>query len=136
MPFPTVQIADDDAAMIQLIRMTLEPMGVRVDEARDAMTALMKIHLSPPSIAILDVNMPSGNGLSVCEMLVTDTGLARLPIIVLTGEGDERVRSRCHDMGAAHVRKGPEAMKELKDLVRRILSDSESESVHSQMYIG
>jgi CheY-like chemotaxis protein len=136
MPFPSVLIADDDPAIIRLIRMTLEPMGLRVDEARDAMTALMKIHMSPPSVAILDVNMPSGNGLSVCEMLVTDTGLARLPIIVLTGEGDERVRNRCFSMGAAHVRKGSEAMSELKDLVRRILSDNESETVSSQMYIG
>jgi len=136
MSIPTVLIADDDAGMVRMIKTTLEPLGLRIRDVRDAFSALMEVHESPPDLVILDVNMPAGNGLSVCEMLATNPGLRRLPVIMLTGDPSEEVRERCMDMGADFVPKGTEAMFQLKRLVSQILSDHESEATKSQMFIG
>lgn len=119
---PTILIADDDKGLIRLLRVCLEPLQVKIEEAHDAMYALTVIHKSPPSLVILDVNMPAGNGLSACEMLASDARLSRLPVIILTGDSSDSTRMRCQRMRAHYIPKGPEAMNEVKQLVCRLLS--------------
>ena len=118
----TILIADDDKGLIRLLTICLQPLGVRIQEAHDAMYALTIIHKSPPDLVILDVNMPAGNGLSACEMLASDSRLSRLPVIILTGDSSDGTLMRCQRMRAHYVRKGPEAMGEVKRLVCRLLS--------------
>jgi len=133
---PTVLIADDDMAMIRLLRTILEPMGVTVQEAHNAVAALVMINRAPPELIILDVNMPSGNGLSVCEMLATDARLSSLPVIILSGEDGDRIRMRCQSMRARYVKKGPEAMEQVRQLVSQTLSLNWPEPSVSGMFVG
>ena len=110
----TILIADDDTGLIRLLTLCLQPLNVNIQEAHDAMYALTVIHKSPPDLVILDVNMPAGNGLSACEMLASDARLSRLPVIILTGDSSDATLMRCQRMRAHYVRKGPEAMSEVK----------------------
>jgi CheY-like chemotaxis protein len=119
---PTILIADDDKGLLRLLRLSLESLDVKIDEAHDAMFALTLIHKTLPNLVILDVNMPAGNGLSACEMLASDARLSRLPVIILTGDSSDATRMRCQRMHAHYVRKGPDAMDEVKQLVCRLLS--------------
>lgn len=121
MPKPTILIADDDTGLIRLLRTILGPMGVEIRETYDAISALTLIQRATPDLIILDVNMPAGNGLSACEMLMTDKWLSRVPVIILTGQSDDATRDRCVKMGAHYVRKGPDAVAEVKALVGRLL---------------
>jgi CheY-like chemotaxis protein len=122
MPNPTVLIADDDTGLIRLLRTVLQPLGVDIRETYDAISALTLIQRAPPDLVILDINMPAGNGLSACEMLMTDKWLSRVPVIILTGQSDDATRDRCLKMGAHYVLKGPEAIAEVKGLVGSLLS--------------
>jgi CheY-like chemotaxis protein len=117
----TVLIADDDVDLIRLLRAALEPLGLQIRETYDATSALTLIQRSPPALIILDVNMPGGNGLSACEMLKTDKKMAGVPVIILSGRGDDATRNRCLEMGANFVHKGPKAISEIKQHVAGLL---------------
>src|ERR1700679_3669527 len=118
----TILIADDDTGLIRLLTVCLQPLGVKIQEAHDAMYALTLIHKSPPDLVILDVNMPAGNGLSACEMLASDARLSRLPVIILSGDFSDATLMRCQQMRAHYVRKEADAVNVVKRLVCRLLS--------------
>ncbi|NEQ73072.1 MAG: response regulator [Okeania sp. SIO2C9] len=58
-------------------------------------------HSERPNIALVDVNLPDGNGLEFLDAIATDYPKDKLPVIVLTGLGDERVAVRAMKLGAA-----------------------------------
>jgi CheY-like chemotaxis protein len=122
----TILIADDDIGLIRLLTVSLQPLGIKIQEAHDAMYALTVIHKSPPDLVILDVNMPAGNGLSACEMLASDARLSRLPVIILTGDFSDATLMRCQRMRAHYVRKEPDAVNVVKRLVCQLLSISDA----------
>ena len=96
----TCPIADDDFDLAQLLSMRCRQLGLEVFRSPDALHALIGAHRIEPDLALLDVNMPSGNGLSVCEMLSGDRKLANVPVIIVTGSPDAAVRQRCQELGA------------------------------------
>jgi CheY-like chemotaxis protein len=121
----SILIADDDAGLIRLLRLVLEPLAVQIRETYDATSALAMIQKSPPGLVILDISMPGGNGLSACEMLKTDKNMAQVPVIILSGRSDDVTRTRCKQMGAHYVCKGPDAFAEVKRLVVSLLALSQ-----------
>ncbi|MGD1698431.1 response regulator [Dapis sp. BLCC M229] len=54
-----------------------------------------------PNIALVDINLPDGDGLEFLEAITTNYSKDKLPVIVLTGLGDERVAVRAMKLGAA-----------------------------------
>ena len=117
----TILIADDDVDLIRLLRTGLQSLPIDIRETYDATSALTIIQRCPPSLVILDINMPGGNGLSACEMLKSDKHMARVPVIILSGRSDDATRDRCRQMGAHFVCKGPNVLGEIKQLVCQLL---------------
>jgi len=132
----TILIADDDTGLIRLLRLALGPLDLNIQEAHDAMFALTMIHKSPPDLVILDVNMPAGNGLSACEMLASDARLSKVPVIILSGDSSESTLMRCQRMRAHYVRKGPDAVNDVKHLLCRLLSLSDAGAVAPASFHG
>jgi two-component system, sensor histidine kinase and response regulator len=116
-----ILIADDDSGLIRLLRATLEPLGVMIRETYDATSALAMVQRAPPHLVILDISMPGGNGVSACEMLKTDKYMKDVPVIILSAKVDEATRTRCMDIGAHFIGKGPNALAEVKLLVTSLL---------------
>jgi len=54
-----------------------------------------------PEIVLLDVKLPDGDGLEFLETLATGLTDQRLPVIVLTGQGDEQTAVRAMKLGAS-----------------------------------
>ena len=54
-----------------------------------------------PDIVLLDINLPDGDGLEFLEEIGTDQAINKLPVIMLTGQGDERIAVRAMKLGAA-----------------------------------
>ena len=118
----TILIADDDVDLIRLLRTGLKSLPVDIRETYDATSALTIVQRCPPSLIILDINMPGGNGLSACEMLKTDKHMASVPVIILSGRSDDATRDRCSQMGAYFVCKGPTAISELRAQISSLLA--------------
>jgi len=79
-----ILIADDEASVVELVRVTLEDEQVRVVAASDGVTALALATEIEPHLVLLDVNMPGWDGVEVCRRLRADTRFASTPIVMLT----------------------------------------------------
>jgi len=117
----TVLIADDDGDLCHLLVMRCKQMGLDVLRSPDAMHALLGAHRAGPDLVILDVHMPSGSGLSVCEMLAGDDNLRGIPVIVMSGIADENVRRRCLELGVTFVEKSASLWDRLEPVIRERL---------------
>jgi PAS domain S-box-containing protein len=54
-----------------------------------------------PDVVLLDINLPDGDGLEFLEAIGTGQLINKLPVIMLTGQGDERIAVRAMKLGAA-----------------------------------
>jgi len=108
-----ILIAEDDFDLAQFLTTECRQLGFDVFRSPDAMHALLGAHRVKPSLMVLDLNMPGGNGLSVCEMLASDPELARIPTIIISGQSDPETIRRCRAAGARYVPKGPKLWNEL-----------------------
>ncbi len=95
-----VLIVDDDAANRVAVRATLVGAGFEVAEAGDAFAALDRIDREPPHVVLLDIKIPGMDGLALLSNL-RQRGVD-VPVIVLTGHGDEFTAARCLEAGADH----------------------------------
>lgn len=95
-----ILIADDDSDLVDLLSLRCRAMGLDVITASDAMDALANADFYAPEIALMDVRMPGGNGISVAEMLATDERLRHIRVMVMTADENELIQSRCAAIGA------------------------------------
>lgn len=119
---PHILIADDDAALTRILEMRIKKLGAHPTCCHDAMHALTLIHKQPPDLILMDITMPAGNGLAACEMLADDPRLREIPVIVLSGRGDQETRDRVAELGAHYVLKSGDLWTHLKPLVLRLLN--------------
>lgn len=118
----TILIADDDADVVDLLARRCRALDLQVDSASNAMTALGKIEEYNPDVVILDVDMPQGNGLSVCEMMAGHRDLRTIPVIMLTSSSQEDTIRRCHQLNAYYVLKCPDVWPRVEPLLRELLA--------------
>lgn len=116
-------IADDDNDIVELLAKRSQGLGFQVDSANNAMTALGKIEENLPDVVVLDVDMPLGSGLSVCEMMSNHEDLCSIPVILLTGSTDKETIRRCHQMCAYYVLKGPNLWSRVEPVLQELFSE-------------
>jgi CheY-like chemotaxis protein len=120
----TILIADDDPVVVFALSRRLQQLGFQVIRSPDAAHALMGAMKVKPDLIILDVNMPSGNGLAVCEMMASDPRYAGIPVIIHSMLGDEATRERCRQLGARHVEKSSNSWVQIKSLLETLIGKS------------
>lgn len=116
-----VVVADDDAGILSMLSQRLSTLGCSVFGADNALDAINLIGRIVPDLVCLDVGMPDGNGLSVCEMMASSEQLRRIPVIILTGRSDDSTIRRCHDMLVYYVQKSADTWQRVEPLVRELL---------------
>jgi response regulator RpfG family c-di-GMP phosphodiesterase len=80
-----ILLVDDDPALRTLLRTTFEVADVDVADAASAAEARRFIAVAPPSVIVLDVNMPGTTGLELCLELKAHPHTRDIPVILLTG---------------------------------------------------
>jgi signal transduction histidine kinase/ActR/RegA family two-component response regulator len=82
-----VLIADDTDTNRALMRLYLQPLGVRVSEAADGATALGALAEGEFDAAVLDINMPGMGGAEVTARIRRgETGRADIPLLAVTSD--------------------------------------------------
>lgn len=117
-----VLIADDDGAVTAAITERFKACRIEVDVAHDAMHALFLAYKNPPSVMIIDVWMPAGNGLAVCEMIRSDDRLKETPLLVITGDSEEATRARVESLGAEFIQKTGELWAAIRERCEAIFN--------------
>lgn len=120
-----ILIADDDADIRDVLKLTLSEENYDVIEAANGEEALNAIHTKSPSLVLLDYRMPILNGREVCKMIKDDILLRHLPVIMVTGSGDVEDKIGGIDAGADDYVVKPFEPKELLARIRMILRRTE-----------
>ena len=132
----TILIADDEAEVVQLVRMILEWEGYTVVAAADGLETLERAEIDKPDLILLDVRMPKMSGLTVLEHLARSE-TASIPVIMLsvvTTQPD--VRSALQRGAVAYLTK-PFELKEMTRLVEQILEmDDAKRDAYRQKALG
>ena len=81
------------------MRLVLEEAGYEVAEAIDGHAALAAVRADPPTLVVLDLNLPGATGSEVLARLRREDATKTLPVIVVTAIGEEG-RKRVLDLGA------------------------------------
>ncbi len=81
----TVLVVEDDPDLRNLFRDALKFGGFNVREASDGLPALQMIEDTPPDLVVLDIGLPSLDGVSVREEIAARAATRRLPVVIVTG---------------------------------------------------
>jgi two-component system phosphate regulon response regulator PhoB len=119
----TLLIADDEPAILDLVRFTLEDPQVRIVEASDGAAALELAQQVRPDVALLDVKMPRLSGLDVCRRLRELPECAHTRVVLLTAAAQAQDRQRGLAAGADHYLTKPFSPLALLTLVRSLMPE-------------
>ena len=115
-----VLIIDDDVRLSAMLADYLVQEGLEVRRAPDGEAGLQALARDPPDIVVLDIMMPGIDGLEVCRRI---RARYDLPILMLTGKGDETDRIVGLELGADDYLPKPfnprELLARLKAILRR-----------------
>ena len=115
-----VLIVDDDASLVEAVRLALEERGYEALVAFDGQAGLIRAERDAPDLIVLDIIMPLRSGLSVLERLRT-LGGRPYKVIVITAGTDARRRDHALAHGADLYLHKPFPLDELLDAVDRLL---------------
>ena len=109
-----VLLAEDDAATAQMYRLALEIEGWDVHVAGDGQAAVDAALADPPSVVLLDIDMPKLNGIQVLELLRNHDQTASTPVIVLSNSPGSQSMIEAYALGlsawAVKAKTSPQAL--------------------------
>jgi diguanylate cyclase (GGDEF)-like protein len=103
-----IMVIDDEPKVVQLIEVLLKENGYEVLTAGNGLKAYEAIVKQRPDAVISDVLLPGLNGFELCRKLKSDSDLARIPVILMTGVYKKsRYRSDAKAAGAEALLEKP-----------------------------
>lgn len=115
-----ILIADDTESIRMLFRRLLVADGHDVLVVSDGASALDAAHRHQPDVVLLDVAMPTLDGLEVCRRLKADPATRLTPVVLVTGQTDLSDRIRGLEAGADEFLSKPVHPHELRARVRSL----------------
>ena len=113
-----VLIVDDEPRIAEVLRVYLEREGFQVADASSGKQAIERAASYKPDLIILDLNLPDTDGLEVCRTIRKSSNV---PIIMLTGRGEEVDRIVGLELGADDYVSKPFSAREVVARVRAVL---------------
>ena len=119
---PMVLIVDDSITVRELLSMTFNKVGYRVEQARDGQEAWEKLRAGLPcDIVFCDIEMPRMDGLELLSRIQKDPVFKALPVAMLTSRGADRHRQMAASLGASGYFTKPYLEEALLDAAGRML---------------
>lgn len=118
---PRVLVVEDEAAIQELLRFSLQQAGfdtVVVDSAEQALAAVAR---ELPAVVLLDLMLPGMSGVTLARHLRAEARTRHLPIIMVTARAEEVDRIQGLDLGADDYVTKPFSPKELVARIRAVL---------------
>jgi two-component system, OmpR family, KDP operon response regulator KdpE len=113
-----ILVVDDEPQITRVLKTTLSTQGYGVRTASDGDEATQILKEWTPDLVITDLRMPNVGGLELCRHI---RGKSRIPIIVLSVKGEERIKVEALDAGADDYVTKPFGVHELLARVRAAL---------------
>lgn len=115
-----ILLVDDEPALRELLRATLESVEITVDEAASALEAETVVRRRKPDLVVLDLRMPGLSGAEYCAQLKSQPRTRDIPVVILTAADPEDARD-AERAGAAAVVHKPFSPLELLAVVESLI---------------
>jgi two-component system, LuxR family, response regulator FixJ len=129
MPSDIIALIDDDAAVLDSLRMVLANRGMRAECFSSAESFLARTD-APPACIVSDVRMPGLSGLELQNELRARAVGA--PLILITGHGDIAMAVRAIKAGAFEFIEKPFDNEVLLDAISRAIASQAREQTHQE----
>jgi two-component system alkaline phosphatase synthesis response regulator PhoP len=111
-------VVDDEPKIAEVLKLYLEREGFQVVSAANGKQAIEKATTIVPALIILDLNLPDMDGLEVCRAIRKHSDV---PIIMLTGRGEEVDKIVGLEVGADDYVTKPFSAREVLARVKAVL---------------
>lgn len=118
---PTIFVLEDDADIARLIRHHLEGTGFYVRHYSNVSGVIADAEKEKPSLFLLDIMVPGGDGFEVCRRIRQSASIAMTPVIFLTAKASESDRVLGFELGADDYIVKPFSPRELIARVKAVL---------------
>ena len=127
-----ILIIDDDADMIDLLKIVLQPNAFELTTAYNGQDGIELIRQFKPDIIILDLLLPGIDGLSVCREV---RSFSNIPILVLSAVNRPGIVAQALDVGADDYLHKPMKssilIASLNKLARRMRAEQQSNHMNN-----
>jgi two-component system, OmpR family, KDP operon response regulator KdpE len=130
---PQVLVVDDEPQIVRGLKVILRTAGYDVRAATTKQEALDAVAAHAPDALVLDLVLPDGSGVEVCQEV---REWSSLPILVLSAVGDEREKVRALDAGADDYVTKPFGNEELLARLRAVLRRAGEDPAEPAIEIG
>ena len=133
---PRILIVEDESDLALLLGYNLEAEGYVVESVERGDEAELRLAENPPDLVILDWMLPGVSGLEICRRLRARETTRTLPVIMVTGRGEEAERVRGLSVGADDYVVKPFSVPELMARVRALLRRTRPERIADRLNAG
>lgn len=118
-----ILVIDDDPDILEILEYNLKKEGYRVVTAPSGLNVMWGLEEDqPPDVVLLDVMMPTLNGLDLCRYLKSSDDFRQIPVIIVSAKGTADDMKKGLAVGAdAYLPKASFSMSSLLAEVRKYL---------------
>ena len=127
---------EDDNSIRELIIYTLNQSGMEAEGFSTPSAFWKAMAQMTPSLILLDIMLPEEDGLQILKKLRSNTGLSRIPVIMLTAKSTEYDKVVGLDLGADDYVSKPFGMMELISRIRALMRRSGTEPAVTEYQLG
>ncbi|HEU4852793.1 MAG TPA: response regulator [Telluria sp.] len=117
----TILAVDDSSSLRQMVAFSLKAAGYNVVEAVDGQDGLDKARLQAVDLVLTDQNMPRMDGLALIRELRALPDYAKVPILMLTTESSDEMKSKGRAAGANGWLVKPFDPQRLIEVVKKVI---------------
>lgn len=117
-----ILVADDDPAILRLVKIIIEKEGYVVISARDGKEAYKLLQSDEAFVAaVFDVVMPYIQGTELVRYMQSEKRLMKIPVIMMTAEQNPRLSSESFSAGAVAFLPKPFTTTQLQTMIRMFI---------------
>jgi len=117
----TILAVDDSSSLRQMVAFSLKAAGYQVVEAVDGQDGLDKARQQTVDLVLTDQNMPKMDGLTLIKSLRGLPAYAKVPILMLTTESSDEMKSKGRAAGANGWLVKPFDPQRLIEVVKKVI---------------
>jgi two-component system, OmpR family, phosphate regulon response regulator PhoB len=133
---PYVLVVEDEIDIALLVAYNLEAEGFVVESVARGDDAVLRLDAREPDLLILDWMLPGVSGIEICRRLRAGERTRALPIIMISGRGEESERVRGLAVGADDYMVKPFSVLELVARTHALLRRSRPERMTGRLNAG
>src|SRR5688572_25483684 len=128
-----ILVVEDSADNLAVISLYLQHQGYRVVTANNGEDAVAVAAQMLPNLILMDINLPSLDGLGATRRIRETDALREVPVIAITAFGTEGFQRAAYDVGVSGYLTKPIDLDRMHQLIARLLSPTGSGKLSGQI---